>query len=125
MGRLTVRLPGTLHEQLTELAEEEGVSLNQYIVYALTRQVTLDYTVHPVSESAVAEQRAAYTALLTQLGAASFREVEAVLAEREPVEAEEGLTPELVGRLRARIAAQRRPPEPNDDDDTENETELE
>lgn len=40
MGRLTLRLPDTLHQQLVSLAEEEGMSLNQFIVYALTRQVS-------------------------------------------------------------------------------------
>jgi predicted HicB family RNase H-like nuclease len=54
MGRLTVCLPGTLHEQLTLLADREGVSLNQYIVYALTRQVTLAYTVQAVPEQEAA-----------------------------------------------------------------------
>ncbi|MDK2411268.1 type II toxin-antitoxin system HicB family antitoxin [Aphanizomenon sp. PH219] len=38
MSQLTLRLPETLHQQLIRLAETEGVSLNQYIVYALTRQ---------------------------------------------------------------------------------------
>jgi hypothetical protein len=42
MGRLTVRLPEALHRQLESLAKSEGVSLNQYLVYALTRQATLD-----------------------------------------------------------------------------------
>ncbi|CUS03490.2 Protein encoded in hypervariable junctions of pilus gene clusters (fragment) [Candidatus Promineifilum breve] len=41
MARLTLRLPDTLHEQLQTLAEQEAVSLNHYIVYALTRQATL------------------------------------------------------------------------------------
>jgi hypothetical protein len=41
MSRLTLRLPETLHHQLTGLADREGVSLNQYIVYALTRQTPL------------------------------------------------------------------------------------
>jgi hypothetical protein len=76
MGRLAVRLPGTLHNQLTALAEREGISLNQYIVYALTRQVTLAYTVQAVPAQAVAEQRASYTALLQSLGQASFDEAD-------------------------------------------------
>ena len=42
----STRLPKTLHQQLTQLAEGEGVSLNQYIVYALTRQATLPHVVH-------------------------------------------------------------------------------
>ena len=33
MSRLTLRLPETLHQQLANLAEREGISLNQYIVY--------------------------------------------------------------------------------------------
>jgi hypothetical protein len=70
MGRLTLRLPGTLHDQLADLAQREGVSLNQYIVYALTRQVTLTYTVQTLPEQAVAEQRASFKALLQGLGRA-------------------------------------------------------
>jgi len=107
MSRLTLRLPQTLHTQLAGLAETEGVSLNQYIVYALSRQATLAYTVQPVSEQAVAEQRASYTALLNSLGTATFSEIEATLAEREEVEPEPGLTPEVVARLRQRITAKK------------------
>ena len=40
MSRLTVRLPDSLHRQLADQAEQEGVSLNHYIVYTLTRTVT-------------------------------------------------------------------------------------
>jgi predicted HicB family RNase H-like nuclease len=105
MGRLTVRLPQTLHNQLVQLAEVEGVSLNQYVIYSLARQAALAYTVQPTPEAVVAEQRAAFTALLQQLGQASFSEVQAALAEREPVEPETGLTPEVIQRLRTRIAA--------------------
>lgn len=34
-GKLTVRMPKSLHRQLTHMAMIEGVSLNQYIVYLL------------------------------------------------------------------------------------------
>jgi predicted HicB family RNase H-like nuclease len=37
---MTVRLPESLHQQLQQLADLEDVSLNHYVVYALTRQVT-------------------------------------------------------------------------------------
>jgi len=40
MRRLTVRLPESLHQRLTQQAQHEGVSLNHYIVYTLTRTVT-------------------------------------------------------------------------------------
>ena len=109
MSRLTVRLPGTLHNQLTALATREGISLNQYIVYALTRQATLAYTVQAVPEQAVAQQRASFTALLQSLGQASFDEIEAVLAGREAVEPEAGLNPEVIKRLRERIVNNEQP----------------
>jgi len=35
-GRVTLRMPKTLHAKLTEKAEEEDVSLNQFIVSALS-----------------------------------------------------------------------------------------
>jgi len=35
-GRVTLRLPRTLHRALAETAEEEGVSLNQHLVSALS-----------------------------------------------------------------------------------------
>ena len=35
MSRLTLRLPDTLHKRLSQRANREGISLNQYIVYAL------------------------------------------------------------------------------------------
>ncbi len=37
MSRLTLRLPESLHQNLTRQAKAEGVSLNQMIVYLLTR----------------------------------------------------------------------------------------
>ena len=37
MSRLTLRLPESLHQTLARRAKEEGVSLNQMIVYLLTR----------------------------------------------------------------------------------------
>jgi len=36
-GRILVRAPKSLHRALAERAREEGVSLNQYIVYHLSR----------------------------------------------------------------------------------------
>jgi hypothetical protein len=107
MSRLTLRLPDTLHHQLETLAKHEGISLNQYIVYALTHQATLAYTVQPVPEKAAAEQRAAYSALLSNLGQASFDEIGKVLEEREQVKPDKGLTPERVAKLQSRIVAKR------------------
>lgn len=55
MARLTVRLPSTLHKQLTTLAKAEGVSLNQYIVYALARHTATAWTTEAMPALYVAE----------------------------------------------------------------------
>ena len=108
MGRLTVRLPDTLHQQLSSIADSEGVSLNQYIVYALTRQTTtLAYTVHRLSDEEIRQQRKAFDSLLEELGEASTDEIESLLAEREVVEPETELEKTAVARLQRRIAEQK------------------
>lgn len=103
MSRLTLRLPETLHQQLINLAEGEGVSLNQYIVYALTRQVTLSYSVRTVPKEEINQQNQDYKDLLKELGRASEAEIETVLSEREKVEMDDELNPEIVARLQERI----------------------
>lgn len=107
MSRLILRLPDSLHRQLEELAASEAVSLNQHIVYALTRKITLAYTVQAVPEKAVAEQRASHAALLQNLGETSFEEIEKTLDERQPAKPERGLTPEAINRLKMRIQDKR------------------
>ena len=104
MSRLTLRLPDSLHLQLETLAETEQISLNQYIVYALTRQTTLDYTIQAVPERALAEQRAHYATLLQTLGQASFDEIEKALDERESVDLDPGLTPDVAEALRSKLS---------------------
>jgi predicted RNase H-like HicB family nuclease len=39
-GKLLVRMPRSLHQQLADQARAENVSLNQYIVFLLTRKNT-------------------------------------------------------------------------------------
>ena len=107
MGRLTLRLPGTLHSLLESLARKEGVSLNQYIVYALTRQSTLAYIVQAIPEKEIEQQKYAYAALLESLESASFHEIEKVMQEREKVDPEPGLSPEMVARLERRLVEDR------------------
>jgi uncharacterized protein (DUF1778 family) len=103
MSRLTLRLPETLHHQLAQLAEAEGISLNQYIVYALTRQATSAYSVQAIPELAVTQQRKAFNALLSRLGHASPTEIESILTEREVVEPEKELSAEVIANFKKRI----------------------
>jgi hypothetical protein len=107
MGRFTVRLPDTLHRQIKATASEEGISMNQYIVYALTRQIMQDYTVHPVPEAEKERQQRAYAALLERLGQATFDEIEAALEEREEGAPEEDLAPEVVARVQKMLESSR------------------
>ncbi|MEA5487357.1 MULTISPECIES: YlcI/YnfO family protein [Pseudanabaena] len=103
MSRLTLRLPDTLHQQLIHLAESEGVSLNQYIVYALTRQSSVNYTVHPIPKQETNQQQSGFTDLLQKLGTASPTEIEIALVERETVEPEKELTPEIIAQFQQRL----------------------
>jgi predicted RNase H-like HicB family nuclease len=41
-GRFNLRIPRSLHRQLAESAEEQGVSLNQYVLMLLARADALD-----------------------------------------------------------------------------------
>lgn len=40
MGALTIRLPDSLHDRLRELAEEEGISMNQFVMLATAEKVS-------------------------------------------------------------------------------------
>ncbi len=103
MGRLTLRLPNTLHTHLESLARHEGVSLNQYVVFALTRQATIAYMVQRVPEREIERQHTSFAALLEKLGPASFDEIAKTLAERETAEHDPGLDEEALETLRQRI----------------------
>jgi len=54
MARLTVRIPDSLHHKLSEQAQKEHVSLNQYILFSLSRAVT---------EEDIESQRAQFEAM--------------------------------------------------------------
>jgi HicB family len=112
MSRLTLRLPETLHQQLAQVAEQEGVSLNQYIVYALTRQ-TVNASVRGLSVDTIAaqpdleveQQRSLFEALKNGLGEASPADIDAILAERDVVTCEPELTTETINNLRVKLQA--------------------
>lgn len=68
MSRFSVRLPETLHKELTFEAKDEGVSLNQYVVYLLARRHEDRYSMVTVPKLEVAQQRERYDALMERLG---------------------------------------------------------
>jgi hypothetical protein len=103
MGRLTLRLPQSLHADIAAEAKREGVSLNQYIVFALTRQVAKDYDVIAHSERQLAEQRAEYAALRDGLAAGSSQEIQAILDQRDQVQTDDPLTRAILERVQRQI----------------------
>jgi len=105
MSRLTLRLPDTLHSQLESRAKQENVSLNQYLVYALTRHVAMTYMVMQIPEQAVQQQREAFAVLIETLGQAPPARVEQVLTTRDKVESEPDLDPQVIARLQGQIGA--------------------
>lgn len=84
MSRLTLRLPESLHQSLAARARREGISLNQYLVYTLTRESASGHVIEPVAEDEVAAQETRFRALLDRLGPpATDEELGAALAARE------------------------------------------
>lgn len=105
MGRFSLRLPETLHRQLEVMAEFEGVSLNQYIVYTLAKSSATAYQVRRVSERERTAQKDQYQELMDGLGeAATHEEFMQFMAELEVVEPEPELTPELIEKVNRLLA---------------------
>ncbi len=67
MARLTLRVPDSLRAHLAERARCEGVSMNQYVVFALSRIATADE---------IAAQRSRFDSLLVRYNS---KEAEAAL----------------------------------------------
>jgi len=103
-----LNLPDTLQQELSVLAEYEGILLNQYILYALTRQVALAYRAWKLPESDIQFQQQAFSNLLEQLGKATSEQIQATLQQptlqqRETVNPEPELANSTVQRLLERI----------------------
>ena len=108
MSQVTIELPETLQKELEATAKGEGVALAQYIVYALTRQMSNGYFIRGVSPTEIEQQRRQFDALLETWGdEASDEEIDTFLAAREIAEPEPELTPKLVAKVQEHIAAAR------------------
>jgi predicted transcriptional regulator len=77
MSTMSLRLPESLHQKVRELAQQEGVSINQLVATALAEKVAALMTVDYLAERA---------------GRGSRKEFERVLAkvkDRQPMRADE------------------------------------
>jgi uncharacterized protein (DUF1778 family) len=52
MSALSLRLPKTLHEQLKELAQEEGISVNQFVLLAVAEKIATISTIEYLEKRA-------------------------------------------------------------------------
>ena len=102
MSRLTLRLPDSLHRQLKAAARKENVSLNQFIVYALTRQMS-SYEIEETPAEEIRRQEENFFWLLEQLREGTPEEIRRALDAREPAEPEEVMAWPQVQQLRERI----------------------
>jgi hypothetical protein len=99
MSRLTLRLPETLHQKLVNMAKSEGVSLNQYIVYALSCQIHNNYTVDSLSKEEVEEQKQLFDNLVANLGTLEEDQVKNILNQREKVPFEDQLPADIKAKF--------------------------
>lgn len=104
MSRLTVQLPETLHQQLVNIAQKEGISLNQYIVDALTRQVSNSYTVETLSSNEIKQQKQSFNNLIQELGDTDNDTIKDILNQREKIEPIDNNHQTLVDKLSQKIA---------------------
>lgn len=106
MGQLTLTLPETLHRQLESSAKHEGVQLDQYILYILSRQTNLIYSIQVMTDEDITQQETNYAAFRQRWDTASAEEIKSFLADREVIEPEPDLPSEIILKLKQRIAAQ-------------------
>jgi hypothetical protein len=52
MSALSLRIPKSMHEQLRELASEEGVSINQFVTLAIAEKIATLMTVEYLEKRA-------------------------------------------------------------------------
>lgn len=103
MNTVTLTLPDTIYQQLELLAQTEGLSLNQYLLNAMTAYTVANYRVHATSELERSQQRVAFLAQLDQLGTVSEAEIDHALAVRELVEPEPELDADMLSKFRAML----------------------
>jgi hypothetical protein len=78
MSTLSVRLPNSLHRQLRELAEREGVSMNQLISSAVGEKLASLLTVDYLRERGAKGKRSAYDRVLRRVRNAPPQEGDAL-----------------------------------------------
>ena len=69
MSALSLRLPKSLHEQLRELAQEEGISVNQFVMLAVAEKVAAISTIEYLEKRAKRGSRERFFEILSKASA--------------------------------------------------------
>src|SRR4051794_38070532 len=67
VSTLSLRLPESLHKRLKEMAEREGISINQFISTAVAEKLSALMTVEYLEERASRGDRARFDAVLAKI----------------------------------------------------------
>ncbi|SMO46875.1 YlcI/YnfO family protein [Gracilimonas mengyeensis] len=67
MSTLSVRLPESLHKKIKELAEQEGVSMNQFITLAVSEKMSALLTVDYLKDRAEKASRQQFDEIMNQV----------------------------------------------------------
>lgn len=74
MSTLRLRLPESLHKQLKDVAEREGVSINQLITTAVAEKISALMTAEYLNERAARGSRSAFDRVLANVPNAPARD---------------------------------------------------
>jgi uncharacterized protein (DUF1778 family) len=67
MSALSLRLPKSLHEQLREVAQEEGISVNQFVMLAVAEKVAALSAIEYLEKRANRGNREKYLEILSKV----------------------------------------------------------
>jgi uncharacterized protein (DUF1778 family) len=67
MSALSLRLPKSLHEQLRELAREEGISVNQFVMLAVAEKIAAISTIEYLEKRAKRGSRKEFLEILSKV----------------------------------------------------------
>ncbi len=67
MSAMSIRLPNSLHEHVRELAEREGISINQLVATALAEKMSALMTAEVLEERARRGDRSKFVAALARV----------------------------------------------------------
>jgi predicted DNA-binding protein len=67
MSTLSLRLPESLHKRLKELAQQEGISINQFVSTAIAEKLSALMTAEYLEERARRGDRTRFDAVLTKI----------------------------------------------------------